>query len=191
MEIREYVILQKPRDLTDCLPPPRTLILDFTLTHTRFGKSQLSSLGHLTHTRRTDGVPEPDGALKTVAREKNRHYRQLYLNRPDPIAFMPVTVDTSGRVYDDFSLLLFLHTHREASALANEIPEESDQFRFLRTACYANNKGSVGLILAKASVMRISIPLDLSSRSFIPLPRFIRSRRDAPLLAPSLVFTPR
>jgi hypothetical protein len=47
------------------------------------------------------------------------------------------------------------------------------------------------LILAKASVMRISIPLDLSSRSFIPLPCFIRSRRVTPLLAPSLVFSPR
>jgi hypothetical protein len=104
---------------------------------------------------------------------------------------MSVVVDTSGRVYDDFSRLLFLHVHREASALANEIPEESDQFRFLRAACYDNIKGSVGLILAKASVMRISIPLDLSSRPFIPLPRFMRSKRDALLLAPSLVFTPR
>jgi hypothetical protein len=47
------------------------------------------------------------------------------------------------------------------------------------------------LILAKTSVMRISIPLDLSSRSFIPLPCFIRSRRVTPLLAPSLVFSPR
>jgi hypothetical protein len=37
------------------------------------------------------------------------------------------------------------------------------------------------------SVMRISIPLDLSSRSFIPLPRFIRSRCPIPLLDPSLV----
>ena len=34
VEIRDYIVLQKPRDLTDCLPPPRTLILDFTLTHT-------------------------------------------------------------------------------------------------------------------------------------------------------------
>jgi hypothetical protein len=126
VEIRDYVILQKPRDLTDCLPPPRTLILDFTLTYTRFGKSQLSSLGQLTHTRRTDGVPEPDGALKTVARPKIRHYRQLYLNPQDPIAFIPVSVDTSGRVYDDFSRLLFPHAHREVSALANEIPEESE-----------------------------------------------------------------
>jgi hypothetical protein len=97
--------LQKPRDLTDCLPPPRTLILDFTLTHTRFGKLQLSSLGQLTHTRRTDGVPEPDGALRTVARAKIRHYRQLYINLPEPIAFMPVVVDTAGRIYEDFSRL--------------------------------------------------------------------------------------
>jgi hypothetical protein len=89
---------------------------------------------------------------------------------------MSVVVDTSGRVYDDFSLLLFLHAHREASALANEIPEESEQFRFLRAACYTNIKGSVGLIVAKASVMRISVPFDLSSRSLIPLPRFMRSK---------------
>ncbi len=40
----------------------------------------------------------------------------------------------------------------------------------------------VGLILTKTSVMRISVPFDLSSRPFIPLPRFI-------LLAPSLVFS--
>jgi hypothetical protein len=81
---------------------------------------------------------------------------------------MSVAVDTSGRVYDDFNRLHFLHTHREVSTLDNELPEESDQFRFLRTACLANLKGSVGLILAKASTMRISIPLDLSSRPFIP-----------------------
>ncbi len=115
----------------------------------------------------------------------------MYINHPDPIAFMSETVDTSGRVYDDFSRLLFLHAHREASALSNEIPEESEQFRFLRDACYDNIKGSVGLILAKTSTMWISIPLDLSSRPFIPLPRFMRSRRTATLLVPSLVFTPR
>jgi hypothetical protein len=141
VEIRDYVVLQKPRDGTDCLPPPRTLILDFTMTHTRFGRSQLSSLGQLTHRRRSDGAPEPDGALWEVVRTKIRHHRQMYINRPDPIAFMPVAVDTSGRVYDDFSLLLFLHSHRETSVLSNEIPEESEQFRFLRADCYANIKG--------------------------------------------------
>jgi hypothetical protein len=70
-------------------------------------------------TTRTDGAPEPVGVLKAVSRAKIRHCRQLYLNRPDPIAFLPVTVDTSDR-------LLFLHTHREASALTNELNRGSD-----------------------------------------------------------------
>jgi hypothetical protein len=126
-----------------------------------------------------------------VVRAKIRHYRQLYMNHPEPIDFMPVSVDTAGRIYDNFSRLLFLHDHREASTLSNEIPEESEQFRFLRAACFANIKGSVGLILTKASDMRISIPFDLSSRPFIPLPCFMLSRRVTLLLAPSLVFPPR
>ena len=71
-----------------------------------------------------------------------------------------------------------------------DIPEESGHFRFLRAARVVNIKGSVGLILTKVSDMRISIPLDLSSRPFIPLPSFIRSRRPTTLLAPSLVFSP-
>ena len=59
---------------------------------------------------------------------------------------MPVVVDTSAHIYDDFLRLLFRHTHRETSALSNEIPEETGQFRFLHAACLANIKGSVGLI---------------------------------------------
>ncbi len=115
----------------------------------------------------------------------------MYINRPDPIVFLPTAVDTTGRLHDDFGRLLFLHAHREASALVNETPEESGQFRFLRVVSFPNIKGSVGLILSKSSSMRISIPLDLSSRPFIPLPRFICRRRPLPLLDPSLVFTPR
>jgi hypothetical protein len=191
LEIKDYVVLQKPLEQSDCLPPPRTLILDFTLTHTRYDSSDVHTTGQLTNIRRSDGAPELDGALREVTRTKILQYRQLYLNRPDPITFLPATVDTTGRVYDDFSRLLFLHVHRETSTLANEIPEESGQFRFLRAAPYVNIKGSVGLILAKASAMRISIPLDLSSRPLIPLPRFICRRRPLPLLDSSLVFTPR
>jgi hypothetical protein len=79
------------------------------------------------------------------------YYRQLHLNRPDPITFLPVTVDTSDHIYDDLSRFLFLHTHREASSVTNELPEESDQFRLLRAASLPNLKDSVGLIFAKAS----------------------------------------
>ena len=53
-----------------------------------------------------------------------------------------------------------------------------------------NLKDSVGLILAKASGNRVTIPIDLSTRSFIPLPRFLNSRRVPPLLNKSLVLIP-
>jgi hypothetical protein len=86
--------------------------------------------------------------------------------------------------------MLFLHAHREASILAGELPEESEQFCFLRASRLANLKGSVGLILAKASAMRVTIPIDLSTRPFIPLPRFFNSRRVPPLLNKSLVLIP-
>jgi hypothetical protein len=121
----------------------------------------------------------PNGTLREVTRTKILHYHQRYIDRSEPIAFMPVVVDTSGLIYDDFLRLLFLHDHREASTLTNEIP---GQFRFLRPGCLGNIKGSLGLLLVKTPVMRISIPLDLSSRTFIPLPRFNRSRRPTSLL---------
>jgi hypothetical protein len=128
LDIKDYVVLQKPLEQADRLAPPRTLILDFTLTHTRYGSSHVHTTGQLTNIRRSDGAPELDGALREVDRTKILHYRQLYLNRSDPIAFLPDVADTTGRLYDDFSRLLFLHAHREASALGNEIPEESGKF---------------------------------------------------------------
>ncbi len=160
------------------------------MTHTRYVSSHALTTGQLTNTMCSDGAAEFDGVVREVVRKKILHYHQLYIYRPDPIPFLPVTVDTTGRLYDDFSRLFFPHAHREASVLTNEILEESDQFRFLRVVSYANVKGSVGLILTKTSTMRISIPLDLASRPFIPLSRFICQRRPLPLLVPSLVFTP-
>jgi hypothetical protein len=133
------------------------------MTHTCYGRSIQYTTGQFTHKMCSDGAPEPDGDLQKVTRDKIRHYRQIYLDRPDPIAFMSISVDTSDRVYDDFNSLLFLHDHREESALINELPEESDQFRFLHNTCLTNLKGSVWLILSKTSIMKISIPLDLSS----------------------------
>ncbi len=73
LEIKDYVVLQKPQEKTDRLPPPRTLILDFTMTHPRYGRSLLNVTGQLTNTRRSDGAPEPDGVIKVVARKKILH----------------------------------------------------------------------------------------------------------------------
>jgi hypothetical protein len=93
-------------------------------------------------------------------------------------------------VSEDFSRLFFLHAHREGSILSGELPEESEQFRFLRASRLANLKGSVGLILDKSSTMWVTISVDLSTRSSIPLPRFLNSRRVPPLLNQSLVLIP-
>ena len=76
IEIKDF---QKTQEQTDRLPPPCTLILDFTLTHTRFGRSQVYSIEQLTHTRRSDGAPDPDGVLRVVFRTKICHYRQMYI----------------------------------------------------------------------------------------------------------------
>ena len=100
------------------------------MTHTHYGRSHVHPIGQLTNIRRSDGSPEPDGDLKVVDRKKIIHYLQLYIHHPEPIAFMPVVVDTSGRIYDDFLRLIFLHAHRETSVLNNDIPEESVTFVF-------------------------------------------------------------
>ena len=70
-----------------------------------------------------------------MVRNKIRQYRENYINQPDPITFIPLTVDTTGRIYDDFSRFLFLHAPRDPSSLTNERPEEADQFCFLRAVC--------------------------------------------------------
>jgi hypothetical protein len=66
LEIKDYVVLQNPQEQTDRLPPARTLILDFTLTHTRYGSSHVYTAGQLTNSRSSDGAPEPDGTLRVV-----------------------------------------------------------------------------------------------------------------------------
>ena len=105
--------------------PPRTLVMDVTMTHDRYGRSTQHTNGALTNRLSYTGSPHPDGALNTVARKKIRHYRQIYTDRSDPIVFLPVSVTTSGGVYDDFTRLLFFHEHRETSIIVGELPEES------------------------------------------------------------------
>jgi hypothetical protein len=63
LEIKDFVVLRKPQEQTDLLPPPRTLILDFTLTHTRYGSSHVHTTGQMTNTRRSDDAPEIDRSI--------------------------------------------------------------------------------------------------------------------------------
>ena len=116
------------------------------MTHDRFGRSNLHSNGQLTHCLRSTRATQPDDSPNNDARIKNNHYRQKYVEIPKPVVFMTVPASTSGRINEEFWLLLFLHPNREASVLAGELPEESTQFRFIRAACWANLKGSIGFL---------------------------------------------
>jgi hypothetical protein len=101
------------------------------MTHDRYGRTTHHTNGALTHRVSSTVAPQPDGALNKAARMKIRHYRQIYEDRPDPIVFLTITVNTSGHVYEDFARLVFLHVHHEVSILTEELLEESEQFRFL------------------------------------------------------------
>jgi hypothetical protein len=61
-------------------------------------------MDQLTNTRRSDGVPDPDGELKEVVRIKIRHYRYIYLNHPDPIVFIPLAVVRNSLVRNSLVL---------------------------------------------------------------------------------------
>ncbi len=41
LEINDYIVLQNPQEHPNRLPPPRAPIMDFTMTHIRFGRSNL------------------------------------------------------------------------------------------------------------------------------------------------------
>ncbi len=140
IEIKDYVTLSHGQD--DRLPPHTLcIVMDVTIrTHDRYGRTTQRTNGELSHRVSSTGTPQSDGALNKAVRIKIRHYREIHVDSPDPIVFLSVTVHTSGHVYEDFKRLIFLHPHREASILAGELPEESDQFRVLRASRLTNLK---------------------------------------------------
>ncbi len=77
--------------------------------------------------------------------------------------------------------ILSLYRHPFIYILFSSRFTSYNEFRFIGVVCFANLKGSIVLMLGKVSVMRVTIPLDLSTRSFIPLPRFIHTRTTSPL----------
>ncbi len=77
IEIKDYVILPNGED--DSLPP-RTLVMDVTMTHDRYGRTTHHTNGALTHRVSSTGAPQPDDALTKADRLKIRHYRQIYVD---------------------------------------------------------------------------------------------------------------
>ncbi len=180
LEIKDYVVMQKPQPQGNRLPPPRTLIMDYTMTHIRFGRSHLHPMDQLTNTRRSDG-DWPRCVIKRSGQNQNQAIQEFVLESPGPYC---IYTFSRGHYWTDvwwiYPFVIFAHPPWSIG-FGYWFARGIGQFRFLHVSCFANLKGAVGLIMTKASAIRISIPLDLSSRPFIPLPCFIRSRRPTPL----------
>jgi hypothetical protein len=104
------------------------MMMDVRVTHDHFGRTTQRTNGTLTlsHSLSSTGTPQSDGPLNNVTRIRIRYYRQLYVDRSDPIVFLPVAVNTLGRAYDDFVRLFFLYENRESSILVGELPVSSE-----------------------------------------------------------------
>jgi len=93
------------------------------MTHDRYGRVTSSPHGEVHVHAHFEDTPLTDNTFKNDVRSKIPQYRRVYADRPDPIVFIALTVNTWVRLYDDFILLLFLHTHREGTVLARELLE--------------------------------------------------------------------
>jgi hypothetical protein len=67
IEIQDYVIL--PRGEDDRIPP-RTLVMDVSMTHDRHGRTTQHTNGSITHRVSSTGDPQSDGALNKTHRMK-------------------------------------------------------------------------------------------------------------------------
>ncbi len=130
-------------------------------TDDRVGSStDLTLNGHLKYPNNLDQ------SLNDAASDKKRKYRADYNNNPpSAVSFMPAIASTSGRLHSEFVRLLFLQAHREtnrffAASGVQLAQSTSGQFHFRRAAFPAQLKSKVGLALAKAAALRITLNLD-------------------------------
>ncbi len=103
IEIRDYVLLPRGEDNSI---PPLTLLMEVTMTHDDYGRTTHCTNGTLTHRVSSTGTPQSVGTLNNVDRIKIRHYRQLYVDRPDPIVFLNVDVNTSDVIKSSIIFLI-------------------------------------------------------------------------------------
>jgi len=140
---------------------PVPLVLDLRIAHDRVGSSTDPNLnGHLKYPNNFDQ------SLNDAAADKVRKYRADYNNRPpSAVSFMPAIASTSGRLHSEFVRLLFLQAHRETDrffAASGVLSAQSDRgfYHLRRAAVSAQLKSKVGLALAKAAALRITLNLD-------------------------------
>jgi hypothetical protein len=107
-----------------------------------------------------------DQSLNDEASDKVRKYCVDYNNRtPSVVSFMTAITSTSGRLHSEFVRLLFLQAHRETDlffAASGVLSAQSDcgLYHYRHVAVSVQLKSKVGLALAKAAALRITLNLD-------------------------------
>jgi hypothetical protein len=134
---------------------PMSLVLDLRIAHDRVGSSTDPNLnGHLKYPNNLDQ------SLNDASADKIRKYRADYNNRtPSAVSFMPAIASTSGRLHSEVVRLLFLQAHRETDrffAASGVLSAQSDR-GFFRATVSDQLKSKVGLALAKAAALRITL----------------------------------
>ena len=109
------------------------LVLDFRLTHDRWGSTSDPSInGHSHHPN------DMDMSLNETVSDKIRKYRGDYNNNPPScVSFMTAIASTSGRLHSEFG-----------------------QFHFKHTVFSSQLKSKVGNILAKDTALWITLNID-------------------------------
>ena len=128
-----------------------------------------------------------DAPLCLAAHCKINGYGQQYADNQN-ISCLPAIMSTSTRMHGEFLRLLFLQSHRETEAhfTATGMPSQcnqSDSFRFKRTAFYQSLKSKIGLAAAKAAALRIN--LNVEGCGIVAAP--VHAPFRAPLFLPHLL----
>jgi hypothetical protein len=140
---------------------PVPLVLDLRIAHDRVGSSTDPNLkGHLKYPNNFDQ------SLNDASVDKVHKYRVDYNNRsPSVVSFTPDIPSTSDRLHSEFVRLLFLQAHRETDRFftsSGVLSAQSDRgfYHHRRAAVSVQLKSKVGLVLAKAAGLRITLNLD-------------------------------
>ena len=136
-------------------------MLDLRITHDRFGSSSDPSLnGHLHYPNNIDK------SLNEAADDKIRKYRADYNNNPpNTVSFMPAIASASGRLHSEYVRRLFLQANREsdrffAASGVQLAQTDRGQCHYHRSVVSSQLKSRVGLALATAAALRITLNLD-------------------------------
>ena len=155
-----------PHPLTD--KDKRSLVMDLTFQHERYGSSKKFPNGTLC----VSNLKNRDRPIEQEARNKIRKHRNSYNLLSGDIGFLPLVASTSGRLNADFIRLVYLHATKETKAYLDAIdPVDAEdghgadaaggrrdrEFLVQRSRFLAALKTRLGLILAKAVAMRVMI----------------------------------